>query len=1175
MKWTAEQKNAIDARGEQILVTAAAGSGKTAVLTQRVKEILCDSENNCDVSRILVVTFTRAAAGEMRERIAAALREAQNNGGGAYIKRQLTLLPTADICTIDSFCAKLVRDNFHLADISRDYTMLDEADEKELLRKTVLSIIEELYESDDEDFAALNKMFLSERDDSALADKILDLYKFSRAYPDPFLWLDKTAECFNPETDIEKTLWADIIFDYCTSLFTYHAKKLQRLLMLCEKNSDFPQLFINKIQDTSEKLKALTELSEKRDWDGLVGALSSCYFIKGDLRAPKLDEATRNYARDVFSDCQSKIYALRDVQLPNKAQHKCDCEILYPAVKSLVSAVKSLTLAVDAEKKKQNSYSFDDILHKCINMLVSFDGKEFKKTKLAHELAEKYEEILIDEYQDTNEAQNMIFEAVSRDLKNLYCVGDIKQSIYSFRLASPELFVKMKKTLSDFDGSKKGSRIALNANFRSREGITKAVNFVFSKLMSERVGDIDYDESEKLNFGATYYSENDGSDVEFHLLKAEKLSAADSRHYEAEKVAEYIKKTVASGKTVFDKATGGERPCEYSDFCILLRGAKGKTEIYSNALCKLNIPVRCINETPVAQSKEVLLLISLIKTVCNPLLDVPLATVLLSPLFGFTPDDLAKMRISGGSSDLYFCLNEYAKTNEKASQFLAKLRLYRNIAATYPINDFVRFVVDDTAILEIYRSIPGGDEREAALNSIVFAADTFCERGRNGLSSFVRYLDSLCENESLKRNKALSTGGAVRIMSTHKSKGLEFPFVILCDLGTRFNLSDCYGGLTVSKETGIGLKIRNDEMFTKYATASSFANEIAIKRATLSEELRILYVALTRARERLVMFCTYNGSSGGMLKGAAELLTDSKPNTQAFDPYYVLDSMSSGQWLLSCFAFHSDFGELRRILERGSVTVGQSDFKASFYFEEYEKKDEASKEESATKALCDKALLKELKERAEYKYPYDALSSVLAKRTASSAESSAFSREYFVSKKPDFLGERLVGAKKGTAVHKFFELCDFKNAASDLEKEIQRLVSCGYITEDEAEVIDRNAGAAFFESSVGKRLLNADRVYKEYKFSVLRPVGFFGGDLPDAFKNEQTVVEGKLDCAFTENKKAVIIDYKTDSITNETELVNMYRPQLEIYKSAFCECEDVSVDEMYIYSFKLKKFIKV
>lgn len=1174
-KWTAEQNNAIKARGEQILVTAAAGSGKTAVLTERVKEILCDPDNPCDVSRILVVTFTRAAAGEMRERITAALKEAQNNGGGAYIKRQLTLLPTADICTIDSFCSKLLRDNFHLAEVSQDYTMLDEADEKELLRKTALRITEELYEKNDEGFSVLNKMFLSERDDAKLTDIILALYGFSRAYPDPFLWLDKVSSCFDPEKDIFSTPWAGVVFESCENLFSYYIKRMMCAVTICDRTGDFNEGYVNKLKSTLERLVHLKELSQDRDWNGLTSALSSFYFSDERLSAKKADPILKNYVKSTFDDCKSDILSLAGKELPDEASHKKDCRLLYPAVKTLVSAVKSLTLLVDAEKKRLNSYSFDDILHKCVNMLVVFDGKRFKRTELAHELSLKYEEILIDEYQDTNEAQNIIFEAVSRERKNLYCVGDVKQSIYRFRLASPEIFLNLKKSLSEYDGTIKGSRIALNANFRSRKGVTEAVNFIFSRLMSEKAGDIAYDESERLNFGASYYPEHETPDTELHLLSALPLCSADALKFEAKKAAEYIKSAVERKETVFDKSTGGERPCEYGDFCILLRSVKNKAAVYSKELEKLGIPALCENDAPVSESKEVSLLISLIKTVSNPLLDVPLATVLMSPIFGFTPDDMANMRLLGNERDLYFCLNEYGKSNEKAARFLSKLRLYRNIAAAYPVNDFVKFIVDDTAIVEIYRSLPGGDEREAALKGILFAADSFCERGRNGLSSFVRNLDALCENNSLKRSQTVHSGSAVRIMSIHKSKGLEFPFVLLCNLSSRFNLSDCYGALTVSKETGVGMKIRDDEKFTQYDTVSSFAGEKALKRGTISEELRILYVALTRARERLVLFCTYNNMSKGILEEVSHALIAEKNTGEAFDPYYILNSQSAAQWILSCFAFHSDCDELRKLLGMGTVTVLPSDFKVAFSFEEYKEETVEAKEENAVLAQYDGALLERIKERVEYKYPYDALSSLLAKRTASSMESTALSREYFIEKKPEFLSGGLVGAKKGTAVHKFFELCDFKNAAANLESEIERLVSEGVVTKDEAQVIDKSAVKAFFESPVGKRLLNADKIYKEYKFSVLRPVGFFGGDFPEDLKNEMTVVEGKLDCAFTENKKAVIIDYKTDGLTDESAFINMYKPQLEIYKSAFCECEEVSVDEMYLYSFKLKKFIKV
>ncbi len=1173
MQWTDEQLRAIEVRGAKTLVAAAAGSGKTAVLTERVKNILCDSNNPCLASELLVVTFTRAAAGEMRDRIEKALKKELKETGSEHIKRQLKLLPTADICTIDSFCSKTVRENFHLAGVCSNFSVLDEADENELLKLHAEQLIEELYAENDESFLSLARLFLSERDDSMLSEIILSLYKFSRAYPSPFLWLEKIAEEFNPEKPAAETVWAQQVLRHTDELFSYHMSQLEKAIALANQNG-VKDSYIDKLVLTQKTATGLIGCARAGDWDGFLKLVYSAEFSKTSLTG-KFSERLKNFIKGAFDDCKKDVLGLREKQLPNSDEHKKDCEKLYPVVKKLVFAVKNLTERVNAQKKLLNKYSFDDICHMCIDMLVTPEGDSFKRTPLAEALSEKYKEVLIDEYQDTNAAQDMIFKAVSRSEENLYCVGDVKQSIYGFRLASPELFISLKKELSEYNGEKKPSRIALNANFRSRKEITSVVNFVFSRIMSESVGEIEYDSSEKLNFGANYYPETDSPSAELVLIDAKKLNAAAAVKYEAERVALYIKESVLRGDKVYDRDLNEMRPCRYDDFCILLRSAKSKAEIYSNALESVGIPAFSENDAPVQNAKEATVLISLLKVVNNPLLDIPLASVLMSPLFGFTPDEMSEIRLCDRNGDLYFCLLEYAKKSEKASSFIKKLELYGNIAATYPIDEFVKFVVDDTAIKDIYLSLPDGAQRVSSVNGVLGAAARFTDNKRIGLSAFTRYLDTLVENNALKRTAASSDGeNAVRVMSVHKSKGLEFPIVILADLSKQFNFMDVNGSLVLSKEFGIGIKMRDDESFTSYETLSSAACRLALKRSILSEDLRVLYVAMTRARERLVMFCTTKSAS--IFKNTSELLVGAQHGFEkAIAPIYVLKSTSYAAWLLSCFAFHEDAGLLRELCGEEMYVAASSDFRLKIKTCTYTDNSELNGDFSPILAACDEAFLKKVREQAEYSYPYDELSGVLAKRTASSLEPSFVKREFFATEVPSFSNASLSGALRGTAVHRFLELCDFSHAYADFEAEKNKLVASKKLTALEAEAVDPEAVRAFLDAPIGQRLLNSDSVFKEYEFSVLRSAGEIYEGLSDNLKDEQIVLEGKLDCAFKEGNTGVVIDYKTDNITDEKRLADMYRRQVEIYKEAFSECEGVTVNEVYLYSFKLKKFIRI
>lgn len=1171
--WTDDQKKAIKARGAQTLVAAAAGSGKTAVLTERVKNILCDTENTCSVSEILVVTFTKAAASEMRERIAAALKDELKKTGSPYIRKQLLLLPTADICTIDSFCAKTVKENFHLADISADYSILDEAEEKTLLTDSAESVIEALYEENDESFKSLNRLFLTERDDSALSDILVSVYKYSRSFADPFSWLDEIALYFDPSVNASDTNWAKIITDYIKLMCDYNLKTIKRAIFLMEKEGNFNPEYISSFVLTAGNVERIKNLCCACKWDELVNSIKVSPVMPHNFRNTKADSNIKEFAKNAIDNCSDDFEKLWELTLPDSAEHKCDAQLLYPVVKKMCEAVKTLTLLTLEKKAELNKYSFDDILHKCINILVTFKDGKYQKTQLGESLSSKYKEILIDEYQDTNRAQNIIFEAISRNKTNFYCVGDIKQSIYRFRLASPELFSEMKKELPLYDGTVNASQINLKSNFRSREGITKAVNFVFSRLMSESAGSVDYNETEYLNYGANY-NKTDEPDVELHFINATELTLQQGKEYEAKKIASYIRETVEKQAPVFDKKTKSYRPAEYGDFCVLLRSKKDLSTVYKKALNALDIPVVCEGAEKVEQKKEVSVFISLIKTVNNPLSDVSLASVLMSPLFGFTPDELSQIRMVDKSRDLYFCLTKYAQSNEKASKFLAKLSLYRNISSTYRIYDFVKFIAEDTAICNIYQAAKNGSGRQAAIKSVIEYARKFTDDGRNGLSSFVRYLDRVCENEALKCNSEVNLNvSGVKIMTIHKSKGLEFPYVILANTMNKFNTEELKKKMMVSRETGIGLKIRDDEKFTNYHSLSSAACKKSMLNSDLSEELRVLYVALTRPREKLVVFCTNTVKK--LCTTLSNVLLMPDIFTKPFDPHYILKCNSMGTWLLSVFILHPDCERLREIFGCNTVLCPDSDFKIKLVCEEYEETDEET--ETAKKPLMpvDYELLRIISQKSDYTYPYDALCTVLAKRTASSAEKKNNSREYFAQSEPKFISGKLTGALRGTAVHKFLEICDFKSASESVECELSRLLSEELITPEEAQVLDVEAVRCFFNSNVGKRILNADKVYKEYKFSVLRSVKEFYPEIEDDCSGETIVAEGKLDCAFTENGNAVIIDYKTDNITDENTLFEMYKGQLEIYKSAFSECVGVNVSEVYIYSFKLKKFIKV
>ncbi len=1170
--WTKAQRDAVDAHGMQILVSAAAGSGKTSVLTERVKNILSDTENPCGVSELLVVTFTRAAAAEMRDRIYSALHESASADkiNSDYLLRQMTLLPTADICTIDSFCAKIVKENFAAAGVGADFKVMDEKEVSEVTRTALDAVVNYLYEENDQSFVALNTMFLSERDDKLLGEIITTLYNYSRSYPNPSLWLENVCEDFNVSNEPSDTRWGAVIFKYVALFADFHYSRLMRCVALMEDSGNFSSDYLLRFTSTAERLNILKRTAEDRNWDGMVSVIREGVINKVPARNYKVDEFTKKLAQDAYEELEKDFEGLVKHTLPLTDEHKTDSAVLYPIVCKLCQAVNMLEAEMEKIKAENNSYSFDDILHKCIDLLVEFKGDLWVRTPLAESLRRKYREILIDEYQDTNEAQNIIFEALSRDKQNLYVVGDVKQSIYRFRLASPELFMSLRRSLPDYDGNIHPSQITLDCNFRSREGIDEAVNFIFKSLMSLDVGEVDYNDKEKLTFGAEWYSPKSTPDTEILCIDCEGLKSKEATIAEADCVANYIKHILDSGVKITTKT--GERSIESSDICVLLRSVKDKVDYYIEALKKLGIPASAVIDGDTSESKEIRVLISLIKTINNPLMDISLIASMLSPVFGFTVDELSKIRLVNPKAELFVCLQKYAETSEKAKTFLAKLKLYRNVAASYPTNEFVKFVIEDTAIEAIYSSCEGGDRRVSNIRGFQKLADDFTANGRNGLNAFIRYIDNAVENKTLKSGNS-TDGCGVRFMSIHKSKGLEFPYVIVADCSKGFNKRDSYNSLTLSRETGLGMKIRDDEKFTKYHTVSSAATEKAILFGSASEELRVLYVAMTRAKEHLTFICSVSGKQISKRVRLNNMLSFNK--TGKLHPYAVYKANSMAEWILTCFARHKDCSIVRDLCGFSFADFGKASFGVDT---SVINPGEYSFSEVIDDTICicdaDEGFLNSLKDKLSYVYEYNC-DGILAKRTASSTELQVQKREYFANSKPDFLKKSFSGADRGTAIHKFLELCDFKKAGENIAAEKTRLYAEGRLSEKELSVLDDAVLDKFFKSDVGERLLASTDVMKEYEFSFLMKVGEMYPDAPSNVQDEEIVIQGKADCAFSEDGKLILIDYKSDNVTDVEEFRRCYKPQIDIYSRAMTECTGLSVTERYLYSFKLNSFIEV
>lgn len=1163
--FTEDQLNAVNSRGGTLFVSAAAGSGKTAVLTERVVKLLCDENENVSPDELLIVTFTRAAAAEMREKIAAALRREAAKTGNVRLKRQLLLLPSADICTMDAFCSKIVRENFHLACVTPDFRMLSEHEEEILKESAVNAVLEELYQSKEQDLTALTDLFSGEKGDGQLSDAILSLYKYSQSYPFPEKWLLSVGEMYSPDLPLSDSVWGKTVLEYIGQSVDYAISLEESALGLASEDSGLYDNYAPAILNDLKQLNGLKILADKGDWDGVVDALCGFGIISLGSGARGANKELRAAAKSGRDEAVKTIKELWNFQLPSLEVHREDVLAMKNAVELLINSVIKFSEKLDGLKRGENSYGFSDILHMSISLLVNSEGG---KTPLSESLCKKYKEILIDEYQDTNEAQDMLFYSVSKDGNNLFFVGDVKQSIYGFRLAMPEIFLRKKESLPLFDGVVFPSQIMLDRNFRSRKAVCEFVNHIFSRIMSEQTGELSYGAGERL-VPAADYPDSSANEAELIILDApDGVNTADSRRLEAEYVADYIENIVKSGYEITEKDK--TRPVRYGDFCVLLRAVRSVAPAYYAALKKRGIPVASPTDSQFFSTREISFVHSLLRALDNPLLDVPLAAALMFPVFGFTADDLAGMRIIRREEPLFTGLSALARDGDKkAGAFLEQFTRMRNEASRLTVTELLFYLYDETGIMSVVSAMDHASERRRNLLAFLNLAKEYTNGRESSVSGFTRFLNKA----RLSGKSVESSSGAdfseheVKIMSVHKSKGLEFPVVILAGCANKFNTAYERANLLIDRKTGIGMPRRDIPTLSKYRTVPFTAARLSVERTEKAEELRLLYVAMTRAKEKLVMVCSKPEKSDFSF---TDNMVDGKGEAY---PFAIRKARSFYEWLVCAILNHPDAQILRTPNVNRLIQTQKSEFKLSVMTGRLEEK-EITEKKTERISTPDRGLEKLISERISYVYPYISLKSVSAKRTASSLAGEA-AAQHFANSKPSFVSGAPDAAARGTAVHKFLELCDFKAASQNAKKEAKRLLESGALNENEYGLIDFSKVEDFFGSLLGQRLVSSDKILREYKFSVFRRAGELYGELESGFADEPVVVEGVVDCAFYEGGEIVLIDYKTDRTKDINTLKRRYENQLGAYKNALSQCEGRPVKEAYIYSLYLSDFIKV
>jgi len=1274
VSWTTEQQQVIDLRNRNILVSAAAGSGKTAVLVERIVKIITDKNHPVDIDHLLIVTFTNAAAAEMRERIGNAIEKAlDEQPGDEHLLRQLTLTHNAQITTIDSFCLYVVRNHFHEIDLEPNFRIGDEGELK-LLREDVLGkVLEQNYEEPSEAFSDFVEGYASGRTDAALNEMILQLYEFSRSYPWPEKWLDSFVGIYRIENreELDRAEWLAPL----TQNIRFVLKDCEQLLkqaLAVTQQDDGPDMYEKAVRSDLEKYESLSKLTSFCELsvalsDIKYDRLASSRGFEGDPDKLELVKSLREQAKDVVKKlCKQYFFCSPEMMIEQ-------LERTEPMLEEVVRLTKQFADEFAAAKRRKNLVDFHDVEHFALQILVDEETEKVKKT--AEEFRDTFEEIMIDEYQDSNEVQETLLRSISREERgenNIFMVGDVKQSIYRFRLARPELFMKKYDSYSLEESTTQ--RIDLHKNFRSREEVLTCTNDIFYKIMARSLGNVEYDAEAALYPGASYPVSADFTpeillaDSNDELLEDTELS--DKKTLEAKIVAEEIRHLMKT-QPVTDKATGELRAARYSDIVILLRSLSGWADSLVEVLNGNGIPAHTVSSTGYFSTVEVQTVLSMLRLLDNPRQDIPMAAVLRSPMAGLTDEELAVLRLEDGSVPFHEAVLELAEglyeedgqkeisdseadseadqkqgrnadgkkeddiettAHRKLLKFYKKYRQLRQLVPDTPIHELIEIILRETGYGHYVAAMPAGSRRTANLNMLLEKAAAYEKTSYKGLFHFVRYIDEL-QKYDVDFGEADMVGeneDVVRIMSIHKSKGLEFPIVIVSGMGKNFNKQDTRSKMVLHPELGIGLDYMDGKKRIKSPTIAKKAIAKQIELENLGEELRVLYVALTRAKEKLILT--------GTLKDAAEKVEfyrqQANLSKAADRPLsYLTREGASGylDWILPAVLSYGDKYPVR--------IVGAAELVLDEVENQLEQNEDLTERIEEIEA-ADTQLVGQLKQRFSQRYPYQ--TDILRKNKYSVSElKHRAMREKFEAEQeetiPAFLEEPVTptiplfiqrqekitpdqnvsgqgvqvnrGALRGTAVHRVMECYDFTSEKS-VQEQMDAMEKEEKITADMRTLVKERIVADFVSSETGKRMALAQRMgalYREKPFVMgfteeeLENYGFGAGAqmIENEVQTENaqqeivlenvsrenhmheedlTLIQGIIDVFWIEDDGITVLDYKTDRVDTAQELIDRYATQLKLYADALervFATRKLKVKEILIYSFRLEKLISI
>ena len=1223
---TKEQQQVIESRGCHLLVSAAAGSGKTAVLVERIIRMVTEGENPLDIDRLLVMTFTNAAAAEMRERIGEAI-EARllEDPHNQHLQVQSALVHHAKITTIDSFCLNIIREHFNLLDLDPSFRIGDEG-EMLLLRADVMAeLIEDAYQEGSERFIRFVEAFGQGKSDAGIEDYIMQVYQYAQSNPYPEQWLEQCRKELSEEEKPSLT-WISFLMEDVKKQLKELAVQERECLELCQEDDCF-QAYIPMMSSDVCQLEAA---AGAEDFEMLYEKLSAISWQRlATVRSKEADPEKKAYltgCRDRVKKAVGKMKELYCFASPEEMF--TDMKKTGEAIEVLLDLAEDFDRRFQEKKRDRNLVDFNDLEHQALKVLIRWEEGRMVYTEAADELSSQFEEVLVDEYQDSNLVQEALLQAVSRERfgqYNVFMVGDVKQSIYKFRLARPELFLEKYNTYEPYEaGLGKKKKIELHQNFRSREQVLSGVNDVFFRIMTENLGNIRYTEEAALHPGAVFQSvpsEEEGEEASTSptfLLRAglprllvtdtgqgaldqmeEEAADYTAREIEGKMIAAEIRAMTdpEKGMAVWDKKLDRYRTAQYRDMVILLRSTTGWTETFLSVLLNEGIPAYAESRTGYFTTVEVETVLSMLSVIDNPMQDIPLAAALKSPMGGMTDEELARLmgwykRLlpKGQDRGIYGAVRAWTELAEsdkdeltqKLIRFQQLVQKLRRQSVYLPIHELIYQVYEDTGYYRMVSAMAAGETRRANLDMLVEKAVEYENTSYKGLFHFIRYIENLKKYHS-DFGEASVVGeeeNTVRIMSIHKSKGLEFPVVFLAGMGKKFNRQDTYSRLLIDPELGIATDYLDLEKRLKSATLKKNVLRRKMELDNLGEELRVLYVAMTRAKEQLIM----TGTDRGLEKKLEKYRT--VPEADGQIPYTVLAGAGSYlDWLLMSLGSTG----VRILMEEIPLQqiVGE-ELKRQV-------KTRASREFLKTldpETVYEKEWREMLEKHLSYQYPYEAdillhtkmSVSELKKQGQLTDESESVQTEALEERKEDEEEPKTAGTKrrgkggavKGTAYHRAMELLPLDRINSRFEAEacLKQLVEEKRYTKENRSLIDSRVIWRFLQSPLGKRMSRAlaeGRLHREQQFIIGIPAREMGAGDSD----ELVLIQGIIDAYFEEQDGLVLMDYKTDRVDNEEILIQHYQEQLDYYGRALTQMTGKPVKERLIYSFALNREIPV